>query len=69
MLNLLSDAEGLLLKGSKGNRKAALDKLMTLRSRIDGCGVVPDGNDWIIDCAIQTEVRMLVDLLVANASA
>ena len=69
MLNLLTDAEALLLKGSKGNRKAALDKLMTLRSRIDGCGVAPDGNDWIVDCAVQTELRMLVDLLIANTSA
>jgi hypothetical protein len=69
MLNLLNDAEALLLKGSKGNRKAALDKLMTLRSRIDGCGAVADGNDWIIDCTIQTEVRMLVDLLIGNVNA
>ena len=66
MLNLLSDAEALLLKG---NRRAALDKLSTLRKRIDGCGVVPDGNDWIVDCAIQTEIRKLVDLLIANVSA
>jgi len=66
MLNLLGDAEALQIKG---NVRAALDKLMTLRRRIDGCGSAPDGNDWIIDCAIQTEVRMLVDLLIANASA
>jgi hypothetical protein len=66
MLNLLNDAEALLLKG---NRKAALSKLVALRSRIDGCGAVCDGNDWIVDCAIQTEIRMLVDLLIANASA
>jgi len=26
---------------------------MTLRKRNDGCGVVSDGNDWIVDCAIQ----------------
>jgi hypothetical protein len=31
--------------------------------------VAPDGNDWIVDCTIQTEVRMLVDLLIANVSA
>jgi hypothetical protein len=65
MLNLLDDAEALLLKG---NRKAALDKLTTLRSRIDGCGTVCDNNDWIVDCAIQTEIRMLVDILIANAN-
>jgi len=63
MLNLLNDAEALLLKG---NRKPALDKLTTLRSRIDGCGTVCDSNDWILNCTIQKEVRMLVDLLIAN---
>ena len=66
MLNLLNDAEALLLKGKT---KPALDKLTTLRSRIDGCGAVRDSNDWIIDCTVQTEVRMLVDLLIANVNA
>jgi hypothetical protein len=66
MLNLLEDAESLLLKG---NRKPALDKLTTLRSRIDGCGTVCDSNDWILDCTIQKEIRMLVDLLIANVRA
>jgi hypothetical protein len=63
MLNLLNDAETVLLKG---NRKAALDKLLNLRSRIDGCGAVCDSNDWILDCTIQKEIRKLVDLLIAN---
>ena len=66
MLNQLNNAEALLLKG---NRKAALGKLTTLRTRIDGCGVVSDGNDWIVNCAIQTEIRALVDLLIANVEA
>jgi hypothetical protein len=66
MLNLLEDAEAVLLKG---NRRAALDKLTTLRSRIDGCGTVCDSNDWILDCTIQKEIRMLVDLLIANVRA
>jgi hypothetical protein len=66
MLNLLNDAEALLLKGKT---KPALDKLTTLRSRIDGCGAVRDSNDWIIDCTVQQEVRSLVDLLIANVKA
>jgi hypothetical protein len=66
MLNLLNDAEALLLKGKT---KPALDKLATLRSRIDGCGAVCDSNDWIIDCTLQKEVRSLVDLLIANVKA
>ncbi len=63
MLNLLNDAEGLLLKGKT---KQALEKLSTLRSKNDGCGAKPDSNDWIIDCTLQKEVRSLVDLLIAN---
>jgi hypothetical protein len=66
MLNLLNDAEALLLKR---NRRAALDKLSTLRMRNDGCGVASDGNDWVLDCAIQTELRTLIELLIANVSA
>jgi hypothetical protein len=66
MLSILDDAEALLLKGKT---KAALDKLTTLRLRNDGCGAVPDGNDWILNCTIQKEVRMLVDLLIANVRA
>jgi len=63
MLNLLEDAEALLLKG---NIKAAMDKLMTLRSRIDGCGTVSDKSDWIIDCAQQFRIRELLDIMIAN---
>jgi hypothetical protein len=66
MLNLLNDAEALL---RKDNRKPALDKLTTLRMRIDGCGAVCDSNDWIINCTFQTEIRMLVDVLIANVKA
>ena len=36
--------------------------------RLNGCGAVPDGNDRIVDCTIQKEIRTLVDLLIANAS-
>jgi hypothetical protein len=65
-LNLINDAEALL---RKGNRKSALDKLTTLRMRADGCGTICDTNDWIIDCTIQTEIRMLLDVLIANVKA
>jgi hypothetical protein len=63
MLNLLADAESLLLKG---NLRPALDKLGTLRRRIDGCGVVADKNDWILNCSYQSEIRMLLDILIDN---
>jgi hypothetical protein len=64
MLNLLADAEAHLLRGK--NIKPALDKLTTLRSRIDGCGSGPDSNDWITDCAEQVRIRQLLDILIAN---
>lgn len=66
MLNLLNDAEAMLLKGKT---KQALEKLSTLRGKIDGCGARPDTNDWIVTCTNQTEVRMLVDLLIANVKS
>ena len=28
-----------------------------------------DSNDWILDCTIQKELRMLVDLVIANVRA
>ena len=63
VLNLLSDVETL---AAKGNLNAALDKLGTLRSRMDGCGGTRDANDWIVDCTTQLEIRSLVDLLITN---
>jgi len=63
MLNLLADAEAHL---RRGKIKPALDKLTTLRSRIDGCGSNSDSNDWITDCAEQVRIRQLLDILIAN---
>jgi hypothetical protein len=63
MMNLLDQVEADLLKGKT---KQALDKLSNLRTHNDGCGAKADGNDWIVDCTLQAEVRMLVDLLIAN---
>jgi hypothetical protein len=40
-----------------------------LRRRLDGCGVLPDTNDWIRACTDQVAVRQLVDLLIANVEA
>lgn len=51
---------------AKGKIANALAKLAQLRSHCDGCGSGPDGNDWIVDCAAQAEVRAVLDLLAAN---
>jgi len=52
-----------------GDVATALRQLSNLRSHLDGCGAIPDGNDWIVECAAQTQVRELLDLLIANLSA
>jgi hypothetical protein len=30
------------------------------------CGLLPDQNDWIVNCSDQTTVRSLLDLLMSN---
>ena len=62
----LENAESKLLAGDVDK---ALVKLASLRVHIDGCGIVPGKGDWIVDCARQIEVRVLVDLLTTNLGA
>jgi hypothetical protein len=50
------------------DRVTALAKLRALRTHLDGCGVVADANDWIVNCRAQIDVRSLIDLLIANLS-
>jgi hypothetical protein len=38
-------------------------------SHVDGCGAMPDGNDWVRNCVDQIKIRALVDLLIANLTA
>lgn len=51
-----------------GDIDGATSKLMTLRSKMDGCedGLAADANDWIIDCAVQDVIRTLTDALLAE---
>jgi uncharacterized protein DUF11/thrombospondin type 3 repeat protein len=49
-----------------GDLNRAIQRLENLRRRVDGCGNSADGNDWIVDCSAQTEVRALIDLLITN---
>ena len=53
---------------AKGQIAKALTKLAQLHAHCDGCGNGPDGNDWIVDCQAQAEVRAVIDLLAANLS-
>jgi hypothetical protein len=63
MSTLLLAAETQLISDQEG---AALLLLQALRSRLDGCGAAAEGNDWITDCAVQTAIRELLDLLISN---
>ena len=63
MNSLLDSAE---LRIAKGDKFGKLSTLVTLRSRIDGCGSSSDKNDWIVDCGVQIQIRALVDIIIAN---
>jgi uncharacterized delta-60 repeat protein len=59
----LAAAEGDILAGQASAAVTALD---ALRLQIDGCGTAPDGDDLIVDCASQIQVRTLVDQVIAK---
>jgi hypothetical protein len=63
IISILNDAQAL---AKTGNVTGAVQKLNDLRKHLDGCGGVPDLNDWIRNCPQQVTVRSLVDLLIAN---
>jgi hypothetical protein len=52
-----------------GRVDQAIHHLENLRRHLDGCGTEADGDDWIVDCAAQVQIRDLLDLLIANLSA
>lgn len=49
-----------------GDIAGARSVLGGLRLRVDGCGATADGDDWIVGCASQLEIRALLDVLLAN---
>jgi hypothetical protein len=52
-----------------GRVDQAIHHLENLRRHLDGCGAEADGDDWIVDCVAQVQIRDLLDLLIANLSA
>ena len=52
-----------------GDAASALTALTGLRAHIDGCGAGADGDDWIVSCNEQLQVRRLVDQVIAKLSA
>ncbi|MGD2043344.1 MAG: hypothetical protein PVJ28_06800, partial [Acidimicrobiia bacterium] len=63
LLQRLENAERSVARGQVDQ---AIHHLENLRRHLDGCGASADGDDWIIDCDAQTEVRDLLDLLIGN---
>lgn len=61
----LENAEEDILAGDLADART---KLEHLRRHVDGCetGTGPDGNDWIVDCAAQDDIRALIDTLLAT---
>jgi hypothetical protein len=52
-----------------GDIEEAIRKLKNLKRHVDGCGDVPDMNDWITDCPSQIRVQELIDMLIGNLEA
>ncbi len=65
MINILNDVE---LAVASGDIDEAMELLTNLRRHVDGCGLAPDPNDWIVDCAAQIAIRELIDIYIANLS-
>ena len=63
---VLAGLDAAELRLAAGRRDLAVARLRSLRTHLDGCGSAPDGDDWVVDCADQLEVRAAVDLLLAN---
>jgi hypothetical protein len=63
MLAILDNVEKLV---ADGKVTQAIQLLQNLRLRVDGCGAAANGNDWIVDCTAQIEIRGYVDLLIDN---
>ncbi len=53
---------------SSGERESALDLMTVMETRTNGCGTEVDRNDWITDCASQTEFNALLALLKRNVA-
>jgi Bacterial TSP3 repeat len=63
---MLAQLDAIEIDIANGRRGAAIQNLGRLRTNVNGCGAAADGNDWIIDCLAQQEIRALIDLLVSN---
>lgn len=65
MINILNDVE---LAVASSDIDEAMELVTNLRRHVDGCGLSPDRNDWIVDCTAQIEIRELIDIYIVNLS-
>ncbi|MCI0677128.1 MAG: hypothetical protein L0Y42_15305 [Phycisphaerales bacterium] len=63
---LLTHLEAVEARVASGQIAQAVRLLSSMRMRVDGCGVGPDPNDWIVDCPSQIQIRDFIDLLITN---
>jgi hypothetical protein len=63
---ILSQLDAIETMVSLDKRTQAVKELEILRTRLDGCGASADGNDWIVDCTEQVNIRTYIDLLISN---
>jgi hypothetical protein len=66
MLSKLENIESLV---AHGNTAQAIAQAQILRGHVDGCGLTPDNNDWMVDCTAQVKIRSLLDLYISNLSS
>lgn len=71
--SLINKLNAVLFNVDKGDFQQARDKLVSdILPKIDGCAEseppTPDGNDWIIDCPAQVQVRLLLQEAVSLLS-
>ena len=59
----LDSIEALLKQGKAAK---ALQAAIDLHKHFDGCGVMADNNDWLLDCGEQVVVRGLIEVLIVN---
>jgi hypothetical protein len=63
---LLVQLDGVEERLLLGDVMEAATTLQLIRRHVDGCGLTPDNNDWIIACSDQQEIRALLDVLITN---
>ena len=63
---ILSELDAIEILVSKGKLTQAVNELKLLRTHVDGCGAAADGNDWIVNCTAQINIRTFIDLLITN---